>query len=207
MVSFAGLIFAAGLSTRMGRTKALLPFGDNSLIVRQIKCFLGAGVEDIFIVTGHDAKNVEAEAGAYPVKIVYNTDYKLGMFSSVKAGLREVMRGGTRAVYLLPADCALVTPRILIALAKAYNEGEADIVYPCHHGRKGHPPLISSCLINSIMQYDGEGGVKAALSGLRGHAAFVESGAGCLFDIDTKKDYSKALKLLNIKKRPKALVN
>jgi CTP:molybdopterin cytidylyltransferase MocA len=197
MLNTAGLILAAGLSSRMGQTKALLPFGEEALLERQIKCFLSAGVEGIFIVTGHNAKNVEEAVKAYPVKTVYNSEYKQGMFTSVKAGLSAVKQGGAGAVFLLPVDCALITPQILETMITRFNKGRAMIVYPCHKGLRGHPPLFSAQLIDKILASIGEGGLKEALSAHDEEAANVEAGSCCLTDIDTWEDYMKALKQIN----------
>jgi molybdenum cofactor cytidylyltransferase len=198
MLGTAGLILAAGLSKRMGETKALLKIGNETLIGRQIKCFLNAGVKNVFAVTGHDARSVEAAANAYNVKTVYNPDYKDGMFTSVKAGLRAVKREGCTAVFLLPVDCVLATPQVINELIERYKQCKAKIVYPCHKGEKGHPPLFSAELIDEILAYNGEGGLKQALEKYEYEAAFVEAGSGCLLDMDTKEEYIRALKQLGI---------
>ncbi len=195
----AGVILAAGLSFRMGETKALLKFGKETLIGRQIRCFLDAGVKDVFIVTGHDAPKVEAAVKAYPVKTVYNPDYKEGMFTSVKAGLKAVKRTAD-AVYLLPVDCPLITPQILEELLKKFSESGKKIVYPRHKGEKGHPPLFSAELIGEILGFSGEGGLKEALARFEDEAAVVEAASGCLFDMDTKEEYIQALERSGISK-------
>lgn len=192
----AGVILAAGLSSRMGETKALLAFGGQKLIERQINCFLSAGVNDIYIVTGHDRVNVEAAVCKYNVKTVYNPDYKVGMFTSVKAGLRAINKGGFDAVFLLPVDCPLVTPHTLEVLIETYSERNADIVYPCHNGDKGHPPFFSAVLIDEILAYSGDGGLKGFFAGHDAEAICAEAGSGCVVDIDTKEEYLKVLELL-----------
>jgi CTP:molybdopterin cytidylyltransferase MocA len=198
MPGIAGLILAAGFSSRMGETKALLRFGDETLIGRQIKCFLKAGVINVFVVTGHDAHIVAAAANAYPVRTIYNQYYKDGMFTSVKAGLRAAKREGCTAVFLLPVDCALVTPDMLDKLAMKFKENGKKIVYPSHKKEKGHPPIFSAELIDEILAYNGEGGLKAALARYEDEAAFVEAGSGCLLDMDTKEEYRQTLKRLDM---------
>lgn len=201
MPCIAGLILAAGLSSRMGETKALLKFGDETLIGRQIKCFLSAGVKSVFVVTGHGAHSVEAAADAYHVKTVYNPDYMGGMFTSVKAGLRAVKQEGCTAVFLLPVDCVLVTPGMLEKLTIKFVECGKKIVYPCHLSEKGHPPLISSELIDEILAYNGEGGLKSALARYDDEAVLTKTGSGCLFDMDTKEEYMQALKQMGFEEK------
>ncbi len=194
----AGLILAAGLSSRMGETKALLRFGEQTLIGWQISCLLNAGIKDVFAVTGHDSKNVEAAASGYPVKIIYNPDYKDGMFTSVSKGLKAVKRAGSEAVFLLPVDCPLITPQTIKRLAESYKEGGAKIVFPCHKGEKGHPPLFSAKLIDGILAYTGEGGLIQALARYEDEAVSVEAGSECLFDMDTREEYMQALRRLGL---------
>jgi molybdenum cofactor cytidylyltransferase len=194
----AGMILAAGLSLRMGETKALLRFGEQTLIERQIKCFLNAGINDVFIVLGHDAQSVEAAINSYNVKTIFNQDYKDGMFTSVKAGLMAIRREGSETVFLLPVDCPLVTPHMLGKLMERFKEGGVKIVYPCHKNEKGHPPLFSAGLIGAILTYSGEGGLKEALARHEHEAASVEAGGGCLTDIDTREEYMQALGRLGI---------
>ncbi len=50
----AALILAAGYSSRMGRAKALLPFGGQTARARVIGSFRQAGIDRIGVVTGHN---------------------------------------------------------------------------------------------------------------------------------------------------------
>ena len=54
----AGLILAAGQSSRMHKHKALLPWANSTIIEWEIKCLKSAGISDIFVVLGYNAKNI-----------------------------------------------------------------------------------------------------------------------------------------------------
>src|SRR5207248_8945328 len=59
------IVLAAGKSTRMGRTKALLPLpGGDSFLVHIVRTMLDAGVDDVVVVVGHDARAVVADVEA-----------------------------------------------------------------------------------------------------------------------------------------------
>src|SRR6058998_1578668 len=51
------IVLAAGKSTRMGRSKALLPLdADETFLTRIIATLRAADVEDVVVVVGHDAR-------------------------------------------------------------------------------------------------------------------------------------------------------
>jgi molybdenum cofactor cytidylyltransferase len=52
----SGIILAAGLSTRMGEPKQLLPFGNSTIIETVIDNMLGAKLENVIVVIGHEAE-------------------------------------------------------------------------------------------------------------------------------------------------------
>lgn len=206
-MSYAGLILAAGYSSRMRELKALLPFGGETLVARQINCFVSAGISEIHVVVGYKAEEIAKAIGSLPVNIVYNENYPLGMFASVQAGVRAVnsdiytpsslttCRGArTMGVFLLPVDYALAQPFTIEVLKDRFEKGSAKILYPCYKGRKGHPPLFTSELIDEILSSPLDGGLKGVFERHKEEAEYVDMGnETCLIDIDSKQDYYKAL--------------
>src|SRR5262249_55011476 len=87
------VILAAGLSTRMGRPKALLPLpGGETFVTRIVRSFLEAGVDDVVIVLGHEANAVAAkliESGV-AARFVINEAYATGQLSSLLRGLNAI---------------------------------------------------------------------------------------------------------------------
>ena len=49
----AGVVLAAGLSTRMGRNKMLLQLGGRSLVRRAVEMALSARLDPVLVVVGH----------------------------------------------------------------------------------------------------------------------------------------------------------
>jgi molybdenum cofactor cytidylyltransferase len=209
-MAYAGLILAAGYSSRMREMKALLPFGGETLVVRQINCFISAGISDIYIVVGHKAEEITKAVGSLPVNIVYNENYPGGMFASIQAGVRAVNNDiytpssltacqgpRTMGVFLLPVDYALAQPFTIEVLKDRFEKGNAKILYPCFKDRKGHPPLFTSELIDEILSSPLDGGLKGVFERHKEEAEYVDMGnETCLIDIDSKQDYYKALDYL-----------
>jgi molybdenum cofactor cytidylyltransferase len=86
------ILLAAGLSSRMGQPKLLLPWGGTTVLGQVVSTFAAVGIEEIIVVTGGVREQIEglvAElAKDYPVRTVYNPAYARGeMLSSIQAGL------------------------------------------------------------------------------------------------------------------------
>lgn len=189
----AAIVLAAGLSSRMGRTKALLPFGGEGghAIDRVLEGMRSTGVAPVVVVTGYDHDAIEAHIASAPVCIAYNAAYREDMFLSVLKGAATLAEcEGISGFFLLPVDYPLVKPQTLAALAEAFARHQAPVIYPTFCGKKGHPPLISAACIPTIIAHDGTMGLKGALQGFEKDAAYVEvDDPGVLEDMDTPLDY------------------
>lgn len=179
------LLAAAGLSSRMGSFKPMLPLGRETIIRRGVKTLLAAGCDPIVAVVGHRAAELEAHLSDLPVECVYNPDYaRCDMFASVKLGLRA-LDGRCEQLLFTPADVCLYGEET----ARALISSGQKLCRPCCKGRRGHPVLISAGLIPGILTYEGGGGLSGALDSL-GCAAELELDAeGILLDADTPEQY------------------
>nr|WP_321401539.1 NTP transferase domain-containing protein [uncultured Desulfobacter sp.] len=143
------LIPAAGLSSRMGRYKPLLPLGRSNMIGTVIELFKTAGIHDIIVVTGHNhdrlAPVVEA-AGARPL---FNPDFESGMFSSIRTGV-AALPSGIDGFFLLPADTPAIRPATLDLIQKQFEAAKDKLIVPAFKGETGHPPLIPARMIPFI---------------------------------------------------------
>lgn len=195
METFA-LIPAAGLSSRMGSFKPMLPFRGKPLIISTIQSCLDGGASFCSVALGHNADTVREALAAFPeerVKICVNPDYKTtDMFQSILLGLRAIPRHG--AFYVLPADMPAVPENVFCALAKALQESGASCARPLCGGRRGHPILLSGTVIPDLESYTGSGGLKHALLGMKSVDVPV-FGRECLMDADTPEDYKSLLEL------------
>jgi molybdenum cofactor cytidylyltransferase len=190
---YAAIVLAAGLSTRMRRFKPLLPLGQQTITEHVISTFHGAGVE-VFLVAGHRRDEIAAMVKDQSVTVIYNHDYKQGMFSSIQAGLRHLPRI-YRAFFILPVDIPLVQVATIKLLMKTEAKNPGRIIFPVFRGKKGHPPLIPTSLTKVILEWDGEGGLKAALESQEKLGLEVPvADSNILFDIDTPEDYKELLK-------------
>ena len=106
-----GLILAAGRSTRMGRSKALLPVkeGGPSFVRHLTQTLLEGGVADVIVVGRPDDEPLRREIDDIAVRFVANHDADSGQLSSVIAGLNAADRPGVGGVLVTPVDAPLVS--------------------------------------------------------------------------------------------------
>ncbi|MDR1376187.1 MAG: NTP transferase domain-containing protein, partial [Synergistaceae bacterium] len=108
------VVVAAGLSSRMGEFKPLLPFLGSTVIGTVVSTLRSAGAANVIVVTG---RNAECLKTALPgVQYVHNASYaSTPMFVSVGLGLAEAARGTDR-IFFTPADAPLFTRETLLSL-------------------------------------------------------------------------------------------
>jgi len=189
-VKISAIILAAGYSSRMGKLKALLPLGGETLLQRAVRIFQTAGITDIVVVTGYEHEKIQASLADTTVRIVFNPFFDREMFLSVKVGVAS-LDSKTEAFYVLPVDTPLQSADILLQMNKIRAEaGPGIIVHPCYQGKRGHPPLISAGYINALMQWNRPGGLKAFLHEYRDLQFDADLGDPyVLYDIDTPEEY------------------
>lgn len=182
----AAVVAAAGLSSRMGAFKPLLPLGSAPLLARTLAPLRAAGASPIAVVTGHRASELQARMRAEDLRFVYNAVYaSTDMLASLRLGLHALENGFDR-VLLLPGDAAGILPETVRRLLK--SPGEA--LRPAFGGKPGHPVLLSAAVARALCTYDGLGGLRGFLKTV-GVREVETNDPGILLDADTPADYEK----------------
>lgn len=200
-----GLILTAGLSSRMGGFKPLMQLEGKTMIEHSIDSMLDAGVDVVTVVLGYRAKEVaaliESRYDSSFVKLAYNTEYdKTDMLASVKIGIRSLP--ACDAFFLLPGDMPAVGKKTFCALSAVMMQTNALVVFPTIDGHRKHPPLISGAFMESILAFEGEGGLQAIWRQYDKEMASVPvEDTGCQIDADTMEDYSRLVQYMQNKKK------
>ena len=190
------VVAAAGLSSRMGEFKPLLPFDGTTVIGRCIANLRAAGAEEIAVVTGHRAEELRAHLRGSGVTLVHNARCaETQMFDSLCLGLRA-LSAEVDVILLTPGDVPLVKPETVRALLDA----EGGFVCPVCAGKRGHPVALDARYRDALLGFTGEGGLRGAVAALGIPTAAVEvDDAGMPLDLDTPEDYQTALQMLKQK--------
>jgi probable phosphoglycerate mutase len=188
----AGIILAAGLASRMGRCKPLLPTPDASALETAVSRMRAAAVSTIIVVTGRHGELVSREAIRLGCDVAHNDRYESGMFSSVVTGVRA-LPPSVGAFFLLPADIPLVKTSTYASLIENFRGG-CDVAHPVFMGERVHPPLISRRLAEPLLGWRGDGGLRGFLASFP-HSALDERVAdrGASLDMDAPEDYERLL--------------
>jgi CTP:molybdopterin cytidylyltransferase MocA len=177
----------------MGAFKALLPFGAATVIEQVIATIRGAGVETIRVVVGWNAESLIPVLDRYGAPWVRNERFAEGMYSSVQAGVRS-LPPDVAAFFLVPGDMPLVRGSTLVRLIAEWDVEPGGILYPCHGGRRGHPPLIAGAYIPEILAETPAGGLRQLLGRHAKDAREIAvADPGVLVDLDTPDDYQESL--------------
>lgn len=191
------LVLAAGLSTRMGRTKATLPLGKgDTFLTRIVRTFQAAEVADVIVVLGYEADSIarSLEHHGLNPRVVFNPKYQSGQLSSVLAGLGTVDRPGVSAMLLTLVDVPLVSVSTVRAVVERYRETGAPVVRPVRGDQHGHPVLIDRSLFDSLRRADPAVGAKAVVRAHVSRSGDVQvEDDGAFLDIDTPEDYARVL--------------
>jgi len=192
--SVTAIILGAGQSSRMGRPKLLLPFGDSTMIGTVINHVLASSVEKTIVVLGSNFDSHQEVIKDYPVEIVNNSRYHEGMFSSVKCGL-EAVPETSDAVMVLLGDQPMIQAEEMDQLIESYRDSEKEIAIATHGNKRGHPILFGRKFISEITGYPGEASLRDLLQKHPSEILEIKTGSDrILRDIDTENDYQFELK-------------
>ncbi|MEZ7196216.1 DVU_1551 family NTP transferase [Pseudodesulfovibrio karagichevae] len=195
---FSAIIPAAGLSSRMGRFKPLLPLDGGTVLSRCVRLFRQCGVERIVVVTGKRADEVAACAMEAGAMAVHNPAFEQGMYSSVLTGVRA-LGADPESFFMLPADIPLVRPETVRRLMDEFVRTRPSVLYPRFGGERGHPPCINAEVVPAILEHDGTGGLRAVLDGFEQDARNLDvADFGTVHDLDHPEDYELALAVAGI---------
>lgn len=190
--SVNGLILAAGLSSRMGDFKPLMPFKGKTLIESTIDSMLSAGVNQIVVVLGYRGDDIQAVLRLhYGKEIIYtrNPDYEItDMLTSIQYGLKAMPY--CKSFFLLPGDMPNVKKSTFQRLLEAEPSDRPAIIFPTLSGHRKHPPLIHYDFLNTILQFKEDGGLRMLWKHLEDSIIQVPvEDEGVWMDLDTRKDY------------------
>ncbi len=193
------IVAAAGLSSRMGQFKPLLPLGGKTIIEHVVANLQSAGAGTVVVITGHKREALAPVVERMGAVTIHNPEYaSTGMYDSLRLGISHI-RNRCDAFFIQPCDMPLVTVDTMLRQLEVLAVTGSQVVHPSYMGRKhGHPVLFSIGAIETLLSHDGEGGLRNAIRKITGTRTDVNvSDQGILIDADRPEDYQAIINRFN----------
>jgi len=187
----AAVVLAAGMSRRMGTPKQLLRIGGKTILERTLKNVRASNVDELILVLGHAADEVQKTIATPGLKIVINPDYQQGMGTSLRRGLAEVS-ADVKAALIVLADQPWVSSETLNRLIECHQERKPQIIIPAYKGFRGNPVLLDRSVFAEVQALNGDVGCRAIFGDhTEGILKLPVDDPGILLDIDSQDDFEK----------------
>ena len=213
----AGIILAAGESTRFGSPKQLLDWKGKPFVRQVAETALQAGLWPVVVVTGSHAPEIESALSELPVNIIHNQDYQQGQSTSIRAGIQALLsplpylensskstqtdfqniraplnklRGGwVGAAMFLLADQPQIPVEVIRALIESHTREMQTILVPfVLKERRANPVLFDRVTFPDLLKLTGDVGGRAIFDKHRVEYLPWHDDI-LLFDVDKPDDY------------------
>lgn len=187
----AGIILAAGRSSRMGRIKQLLPFRSKTILDAVLNSVRASRLKPVVLVLGHAAERIRRTVEVCQVRVTVNGDYNQGQSTSLKAGLAAIPVDVDAAMFIL-GDQPLISPQMIDRLVAEHEKCRAPLVIPVVEGKRGNPVIIGRALFPAIRTLNGDTGARVLFDRFADQIRTVSIHDPAIhFDIDYWEDYQR----------------
>ena len=197
----AGIILAAGESTRLGRPKQLLRLKDKYLLEWVLDASLNSTLSKIVLVLGYAhqkiLKALQEKLQHPKIEIEVNPDFKKGQSQSLRVGLSKV-KDDFAAVMFLLADQPMMDSATINLLLENFHAAGKDICAPTHRGKRKNPTIFSHRFYSQLMSISGDIGARKLIDENPERVLTVEiDNSLSFFDVDTQKDFRQLKELMS----------
>jgi len=196
----AGIILAAGASTRFGRPKQLLRLKDKYLIECVLDAALNSRLSRVVLVLGYAHQKIlqalREKAQHSKLHIEVNPHYKKGQSHSLRAGLSTVKDDFAAVIFLL-GDQPMLNSATINTLLERFWADDKDICVPTYRGQRKNPVIFSRRFYSHLMDVKGDMGARQIIDDNPDQVLTVEMDDPLGFlDIDTQNDFESLKKKL-----------
>ena len=182
----AGLVLAAGGSSRLGQPKQLLPFGPATLLDHTLSTARRCHFSQLLVAIGGAADEVRARVDLSGTQVVVNDGYDAGCSSSIAAAVSAIDPRADLLVLLL-GDQPGVTPDTVAELLA--GRGDAALAVCRYDDGLGHPFCFSRDLFETLLGLHGDKAVWKLVAAGGDAVAKVHVAGPVPIDVDTWADY------------------
>ena len=189
-----GVVLAAGRSSRMGASKALLRVEGVTFLERAVRALASGGCAPVVVVLrpaeaggAGAAGDVAAAAGALAV---VNSAPDAEQLDSLRLGL-GALPADVAAAVVLPVDHPLVRPGTVSALVARWRDTPEAIVRPVYDGRPGHPAVFPRSVWPAFAAELPRGARSVVEDESRATVDAAVDDPGVIADIDTPASFAR----------------
>jgi CTP:molybdopterin cytidylyltransferase MocA len=198
--AFAGVILAAGASSRMGEDKALLQFAGRSFLAGSIDLFQHA-CDFVIVVTGHNTELLRPVVYANSAYVGRNLHPERGQFSSLCIGLQAVLDRGRDVACVTLVDRPPAQASTLNTLQQRFLSSSPEktwAVVPQFGGKHGHPVVFGREMIEMFLRADSSANARDIEHQHQNRVEYVDvDDPRVVLNINTPDDYSRMLQTIS----------
>jgi molybdenum cofactor cytidylyltransferase len=197
----AGIVLAAGMSTRFGRPKQLLNLRGKTVLERTLDACLDSKLERIYLVLGYKHQEIIDvifdKIDHQDMKIIINRDFQNGQSTSLRAGILEIRDTFSSAMFIL-GDQPFIDSSTLNVLLERYWASDKKIGAPFFQKTRGNPTIFSKKFYDDICSIEGDIGARKIIAHYPDQVLKIEVKRASFFhDIDTEHDFETAQSIFN----------
>ncbi len=192
MQGIAGIILAAGRSSRMGRDKALLPYRGSTFLGHLIEILRQPRISFLRVVLGDNADGVRAQIDLDPPQVVVNPQPEQPQLVSLQLAIRSIPEQIVDGALVCLVDHPCIERETVRLLLDRYYQSSKRIVIPTFGGRRGHPVLFAASLFGELLAAPLEQGARAVVHKFPQYVLGVPTeDKGVILDIDDPETYRR----------------
>ena len=172
----------------MGQPKALLPWGDATVIQKVVQTAASLSDSDIRVISGAYHKQLATKLQDQKLEVHFNPNWELGMGASLAEGVRIIDDENIDGVLILLADMPTVSIDHLLNLIKSFESQSAEVVCTQYDHIQGVPAIFGRSTFTHLKQLKGDEGAKNLLSRPEFEVTAVSSDRP-FEDLDTPEQY------------------
>lgn len=160
-MSTAAIVLAAGSSSRLGRPKQLEPWGESNLLSHVVGQVSELGVEETWVVLGHEMERILDESDLGEAGVVENPEWEEGIASSLRVGLDALTRlSRCDTALIVIGDQPDVSAEVVAELLVSHSKSGKPVSVPKYRYSWGNPVLVDRSLWPRVMSLEGDDGAK-----------------------------------------------
>ena len=187
----SAILLAAGQSKRMnGKNKLIKKYNKKYLINHIIDTLIKSKVNKIIVVLGFQKSKVrKITVKNKKINFVFNKNYKSGMASSIKTGLKRISKKSI-GFLIVQADMPLISKKIVNTLCYAVRNSNKEIVAPIYKRKMGNPIGFKRSMTRILNKTSGDSGAKKMIKRNKKKLGLIKVNSKSIFkDFNTKRDF------------------